>query len=156
MTALAVIFLSISITKNPRGSGTPLIRLYMYKDNELFLGHLQQSAHLTNFGRLQNSYQGKQDTAVRCKDVGSHSTCQQQVYPIGNLLWKVSQILDLKYRSAKSGNTVSFFYNNQAILGVQQKNFGLRNRVGLPYSWTKVNMLSADPLWSQDTFFDRH
>ncbi len=34
-----------------RGSGTPLVRLY--KDNAYFLGHLPQSAHLTNFGGLR-------------------------------------------------------------------------------------------------------
>ncbi len=38
-------------------------------------------------------YQGKHDISVQCKDVGSHSTCQWQVYPVGTLLWKVSQIL---------------------------------------------------------------
>ncbi len=33
-----------------QGSGTLLVRLY--KDNALILGHLPQSAHLTNFERL--------------------------------------------------------------------------------------------------------
>ncbi len=40
-----------------KGSGTPLVRLY--KDNAFILGHLSQSA------------QGKYDTALQCKDVGS-------------------------------------------------------------------------------------
>ncbi len=33
-----------------KGSGTLLVRLY--KDNAYVLGHLSQSAHLTNFGGL--------------------------------------------------------------------------------------------------------
>ena len=37
-------------TKNEKGSGTPLVRLY--KDNAYILGQLPQSAHLTNFGGL--------------------------------------------------------------------------------------------------------
>ncbi len=36
--------------KIDKGSGTPLVRLY--KDNALILGHLPQSAHLTNFENL--------------------------------------------------------------------------------------------------------
>ena len=38
------------------------------------------------------SYPGKL-MSVLCKDVGSYSTCQRYRFPVGTLLWKVSQIL---------------------------------------------------------------
>ncbi len=66
-----------------KGSGTLLVRLY--KDNASILGHLPQSAQLTNFGRLQNM------TNLGLSP--SFSLPGLYAYPIGTLLWKVSQIL---------------------------------------------------------------
>ena len=38
-------------------------------------------------------YLGKAHMSVLCKDVGSYSTCQKYRFPMGTLVWKVSQIL---------------------------------------------------------------
>ena len=39
------------------------------------------------------SYPGKLHMSVLCKDVGSYSTCERYRFPMGTLVWKVSQIL---------------------------------------------------------------
>ena len=41
------------------------------------------------------NYPGKPHMSVLCKDVGSYSACQRYRFPMGTLVWKVSQILSL-------------------------------------------------------------
>ena len=70
--------------------------LFIDMDNKKDLGHfwVDYIRIMPNSGTLATEcYPNQFWKEVKWKNVGSHSTCQQQALSTGTLLWKVSQIL---------------------------------------------------------------